>query len=67
MNVKDAYVIAHASPFEDEIPDYLVDDFQMPMKFKSIEEATNFILSIAPIGSRRTLELTSRSLENYGM
>ena len=49
MNVKDAYVIAHASPFEDEIPDYLVDDFQMPMKFKSIEEATNFILSIAPI------------------
>jgi len=49
MNIKDAYVIAHASPFEDEIPDYLVDDFQMPMKFKSIEEATNFILSIAPI------------------
>ena len=27
MNVKDAYVIAHASPFEDELPDYLVDDF----------------------------------------
>ena len=33
-------LIAHASPFEDELPDYLVDDFQMPMKFKSIEEAT---------------------------
>ena len=49
MNIKDAYVIAHASPFEDEIPDYLVDDFQMPIKFKSIEEATSFILSIAPI------------------
>jgi len=61
MNVKDAYVIAHASPFEDELPDYLVDDFQMPMKFKSIEEATNFILSIAPIG----FDLNSSSIKIY--
>ena len=61
MNVKDAYVIAHASPFEDEIPDYLVDDFQMPMKFKSIEEATNFILSIAPID----FDLNSSSIKIY--
>ena len=53
MNVKDAYVIAHASPFE--------DDFQMPMKFKSIEEATNFILSIAPIG----FDLNSSSIKIY--
>ena len=32
MNVQDAYVIAHMNPNED-MPDYLTDEDQIPMRF----------------------------------
>jgi hypothetical protein len=48
MNVQDAYVIAHMNPNED-MPDYLTDEDQIPMRFKTKEEAEGFIWSIAPV------------------
>jgi len=60
MNVQDAYVIAHMNPNED-MPDYLTDEDQIPMRFPTKKEAEVFIWSIAPVD----FDLESSSIKIY--
>ena len=48
MKIKDAWVIAFSFAGESNMPEYLADDNDVVIKFKTKEEANKYIIEIAP-------------------